>query len=249
MYRTSQKLLKKYHLPDFAFAIDGVHIFFDDKPCGIPQDRIAQAFFGRKLRYAVNAMVIGGPDRLIYDLNLASPGSFSDSTTWRCSTVKTILEGLHPKFLLAGDSGYSKSKIMVTPFSNEEALGDPHKRLFNLRLSGLRAEGSENFFGMWKRRWPIIKHVRLNHDKAMEAVFATAVLHNLCVHWNEPEPPMDGEDEIPDEFLNFNQGQVHVVDDRDRAAVRAEGEIVRNRLLANMPPPTSDERKMLGQTS
>ena len=62
MYRTSQKLLKKYHLPDFAFAIDGVHIFFDDKPCGIPQDRIAQAFFGRKLRYAVNAMVIGGPD-------------------------------------------------------------------------------------------------------------------------------------------------------------------------------------------
>ena len=41
---------------------------------------------------------------------------------------------------------------------------------------------------------------------------------------------MDGEDEIPGEFLNFNQGQVHVVDDLDRAAVRAEGEIVRNRL-------------------
>ncbi len=40
-----------------------------------------------------------------------------------------------------------------------------------------------------------------------------------------------------------------MVDDLDRAAVRAEGEIVRNRLLANMPPPTSDERKMLGQTS
>ena len=59
MYRTSQKLLKKYNLPDFAFAIDGVYIFFDDKPRGIPQDRITQAFFGRKLRYAVNAMVIG----------------------------------------------------------------------------------------------------------------------------------------------------------------------------------------------
>ncbi len=189
IYRTSQKLLKKYQLPDFAFGIDCVHIFFHDKPRCIPQDRIAQAFFGRKLRYAVNAMVIGGQDRLIYDLNLASPGSFSDSTTWRCSTVKTILKRLHPKFLLAGDSGYSKSKIMVTPFSNEEALGDPHKRLFNLRLSGLRAEGPENIFGMWKSRWPIIKHVRLNHDKAMEAVFATAVLHNLCVHWNKPEPP------------------------------------------------------------
>ena len=131
---------------------------------------------------------------------------------------------------------------MVKPFTNEEALGDPHKHLFNLRLSGLRAEGSENIFGMWKMRLPIIKHVRLNHYNAMEAVFATAVLHNYCVHRNEPELHMDGEDEIPGEFLNFNQGQVHVVDDLDRAAVGAEGEIVRNRLLANMPPPTSDER-------
>ena len=138
---------------------------------------------------------------------------------------------------------------MVKPFTNEEALGDPHKHLFNLRLSGLRAEGSENIFGMWKMRLPIIKHVKLNHDNAMEAVFATAVLHNYCVHWNEPELHMDGEDEIPDEFLNFSQGQVHVVDDLDPVAVRAEGEIVRNRLLANMPPPTSDECKMLCLTS
>ena len=128
---------------------------------------------------------------------------------------------------------------MVKPFTNEEALGDPLKRLFNLRLSGLRAEGSENIFGMWKMRLPIIKHVRLNHYNAMEAVFATAVLHNYCIHWNEPELHMDGEDEIPGEFLNFNQ--VHVVDDLDPAAVSAEEEIVRNRLLANMPPPTSDE--------
>ena len=98
--------------------LTGVHIFFDNKPHGIPKDRIAQAFFQRKLRYAVNAMVIGCPDRLIYDLNLASLGSISDSTTWRCYRVKMILEGLHPKFLVAGYSGYSKSRIMVKPFTD-----------------------------------------------------------------------------------------------------------------------------------
>ena len=45
IYHTSQKLLKQYHLHDFAFTIDVVHIFFDNKPHRIPKDRIAQAFF------------------------------------------------------------------------------------------------------------------------------------------------------------------------------------------------------------
>lgn len=135
---------------------------------------------------------------------------------------------------------------MVTPFSNDDALGDANKRLFNLRLSGLRAEGSENIFGVWKKGWPILKQVRFHHSNAIEVVFATAVLHNLSVlckqpQWNEED------DDIPPKFRNSNQGQVRVEDDLDRAAVRAEGEIVRNNLLANMPPPTAKERKQLAK--
>ena len=80
---SSVKQLTKYHLPGFAFAVAGVHIFFDDKSRNVPEEWIAQVFFGRKLCYAVNAEVIGGPDdRLIYDLDLGSLGFFSDSTTW-----------------------------------------------------------------------------------------------------------------------------------------------------------------------
>ena len=44
-----------------------------------------------KLKYAINAQVVGGPDNLIYDINLGSPGSFSDATTWRCSGIKNIV--------------------------------------------------------------------------------------------------------------------------------------------------------------
>ena len=63
----------------------------------------------RKLRYAINAQVVGGQDNLIYDINLGSPGSFS---TWRCSSVKPILEGHIPLYKLAVDSGIWSLRIM-----------------------------------------------------------------------------------------------------------------------------------------
>ena len=114
-------LEEKYSLPHFSYGVDGVFLFFEDKPQGIPHLRTQQSFFGRKCRYAINAQVVGGPDGLIYDLDLSSPGSFADSTTWRSSRVKPVLEQQHPLFRLAGDSGYPKSKLLVTPYSMAEA--------------------------------------------------------------------------------------------------------------------------------
>ena len=53
-------------------------------------------------------------------------------------------------------------------------------------------------------------------------------------------------DLIPPEFRNENQGEVVVVDMvNDRAAVRAEGDMVRNRLMENMPPPTVRELRLM----
>ena len=41
MYKTSEAILDKYHLSGFAFAVDGVHIFLDEKPRNILEERIA----------------------------------------------------------------------------------------------------------------------------------------------------------------------------------------------------------------
>ena len=53
--------------------------------------------------------------------------------------MKGILEAQHPKILVAGDAGYVKSKVLVIPFTNDEAMADP--RLLNLCHSGMRSKG------------------------------------------------------------------------------------------------------------
>ena len=114
----------------------------------LPPNRIAQTFFGRKFRYAINAQVLGGIDRIIYDLNLGSPGKFPDSITWRVSPVKIAVEQQPlPQFRVAGDSAYAKSRLLVTPYRTAEAAADPSKRLFNLRFCGMRTECTENIYG------------------------------------------------------------------------------------------------------
>ena len=193
-----QYLAEKYHLPGFGYGVDGVFLYFDEKPRGIPGDRPPQSFFGRKLRYAINAQVVGGPDGLIYNLDLSSPGSLTDSTTWRCSDVKPELEQRHPHYLIAGDSGYPKSKTLVTPYTTQEALNDDRKRLFNLRHSGLRTECTEHIFGRWKKRWPFVKYLRCHWDKACRCIYATAVLQNLSIMWDD-EMPDEPDDEDEDE--------------------------------------------------
>ena len=81
---------------------------------------------------------------------------------------------------------------------------------------------------------------------------ATAVLHNIAILWKEPDPEMDEEDDdqddVPPEFRNDQQGQVEVVNVvNDHAAVRAEGDVIRERLRANMPPPTVREQRVINR--
>ena len=85
------------------------------------------------LRYSINCQIIGGFDRRIYDVDLRSPGSFHDARIWKFSHAKVVIERRFPRYLLAGDQGYPKSEVLVIPYSDEEALHDPSKRLFNMR--------------------------------------------------------------------------------------------------------------------
>ena len=85
---------------------------------------------------------------LIYDVDFCCPGSFHDACVWRSiekhyfsyskvifrfSAVKQYLEQRFPHYLLAGDSAYPRSLVLVTSYSRAEARDDESKRLFNLR--------------------------------------------------------------------------------------------------------------------
>ena len=49
--------------------------------------------------------------------------AWSDSTTWRCSDAKVLIEGMNPPYRVLGDSGYPISKCLITPYSTDEAEG------------------------------------------------------------------------------------------------------------------------------
>ena len=84
-------------------------------------------------RYSLNVQIIGGIDRKIYDIDLRCPGSFHDARVWKFSEAKFAIERRFPRFYLAGDQGYPKSEVLITPYPDAEAEVDPDKKLFNLR--------------------------------------------------------------------------------------------------------------------
>ena len=81
----------------------------------------------------MNVQVVGGLDRLIYDVDFRCPGSYHDSRVWSFSEVKTVLENRFPRYFVAGDQGYPRSPILITPYSANEVDMDPSKKLFNIR--------------------------------------------------------------------------------------------------------------------
>lgn len=48
----------------------------------------------------------------------------------------------------------------------------------------------ERTIGVWKRRFPVLAYgLRLKIDTILAVIPATAVLHNIALAMNEPEPP------------------------------------------------------------
>ena len=47
---------------------------------------------------------------------------------------------------------------------------------------------------MWKQRFPCLRNLLRHYHKAKKTIIATAVLHNLSIHWNDQVP----DDEVSD---------------------------------------------------
>jgi hypothetical protein len=58
-------------------------------------------------------------------------------------------------------------------------------RLFNARLSGLRTVMSENVFGIWKKRFPVLRMLRTHYLTSKDIILATAILHNVAMKLGE----------------------------------------------------------------
>ena len=83
--------------------------------------------------------------------------------------------------------------------ADELARINIRKRLFNSRLSGLRTVMSENQFGVWKKRFPILKGLKTHFELSQKIVVATAILFNFGRMLNDDPPEDDDEEESDDD--------------------------------------------------
>ena len=62
--------------------------------------------------------------------------------------------------------------------------------LYNICHSQARVEMTENIYGIWKRRFPLIKHIRLHVKNSVCVKTASVILHNMAMEWNESLPKL-----------------------------------------------------------
>ena len=223
----------RFGLPRFFAGVDGVIMKFEEKPRMIPVGTVAQDFFNRKMCYAINVQVVGNDEHLILDIVADWQGANHDARIWDNSPVKGLIERQR-EFLIAGDSGYPISDVLMKPYPNREALVDPRKAEFNTRLSRLRTVSTENIFGIMKRKFPILKSLRAHHARARRVIYACAVLHNLSVRWRMEDEDEDEDDDNHDPAVPHFERIPIVADEAPLHVIRERGQIVRDQLMMGM---------------
>ena len=235
-----------YKLNNVIAGVDGCHFPFFGKPHGVPIGRDPLRFLNRKGFYSINEQVVGGYDRRIYDINLRAPGSYHDATTWLLAEPKAWFETRFPQRYVLGDSAYAQSDVLMTPYSEPESRQDDNKCLYNIRHSGSRVEMTENIYGMLKRRFPIVKCLRVDLGNAMNIIICTAILHNMALDFQDDLPNHDHPDYVADP--RFEDVQVQVINQVPINQRRLRAQLARyNWRHAMDPNPTEKERKKMAR--
>jgi len=181
--------------------------------------------------YAINVQVVGNDEHLILDIVADWQGANHDARVWDNSEVKGKIERQR-EFLVAGDSGYPISDVLMKPYPNREALNHARKTEFNTRLSRLRTVCTENIFGIMKRKYPILKSLRCHHSRARKVIYACAILHNLSIRWRMQDE--DDDDENYDPAVPAFERVPIIEDAAPLQVVRERGQIVRDQLMMGM---------------
>ncbi|KAJ8973882.1 hypothetical protein NQ317_019295, partial [Molorchus minor] len=116
------------------------------------------------------------------------PGSSNDINVFMNSALKARFEEGMGNCVMLGDSGYPVSKYLLTPL-----LHPQNEAEIRYNESQIRTRNPiERCIGVWKGRFPVLAlGIRLNLETAQEIIVATAILHNLAIIENEPEPDVN----------------------------------------------------------
>ena len=104
---------------------------------------------------------------------------------------------------------------------------DLKHRRFNAKLSGIRTICTENLFGVWKRRFPVLVTGLQNQAQLYPRNHCgVGVLHNYAILWSEPDA--DGLEGLPPPEDDDQDGQAENGARQGAAATRAAGQAYRD---------------------
>lgn len=188
----------------------------------------AETFRNRKGYFSINVQTICNANLEITDIVARWPGSTHDSTIFNNSVRKAHFEaGCYGNALLVVDGGYAVKSYAMSPLENPRT---PAEQLYN--ESQIRTRNPvERSYGVWKRRFPVLSlGMRIQLEKALTVIMATAVLHNMLRRRGEQLPPDDPDVQLPapwDELLQLGQMQ------NLESAQQSTGHFARNLLIAD----------------
>ncbi|XP_055839639.1 putative nuclease HARBI1 isoform X2 [Episyrphus balteatus] len=163
-------------------AIDCTHVRIQS-----PGGNNAELFRNRKGWFSINVQTVASADLKIIDIVARWQGSTYDQRIFNSSTLRQRFEdGEFEHFILIGDSGYSNTNYLATPFQN---VSNSVENLYN--ESQIRTRNYvERSYGIWKRRFPILATgLRCRVQTVQLIIIACAVLHNIAIDEKEPQTP------------------------------------------------------------
>ena len=196
---TNKWFLEYCGLPAISGVVDGSHI-----PIQSPGGTDAELFRCRKTFFSFNTQFVCDERLRIIDVVSGWPGSTHDSRIWNNSKLITDFETGVRQGILLGDSAYPLTPYLMTPYPhppNSRAKGKFNKAL-------CKARGSiERCIGVLKRRWPCLSRgLRCSHTNVPNIIVACAVLHNLCIKYNQSLY------ELEDLPVEADEDDIHAID-------------------------------------
>lgn len=177
-------------------------------------------FINRKGFFALNVQMITDAKMVVINIVARWPGSTHDSRIFANSRLNDYLANMQHRGYLVGDSGYPCLPYLMTPLRNPKT--DPERR-YN-RAHARTRNVVERTYGLMKRRFPCLLHLRSKLENSKAVIVAVAILQNVAILNRDPQP----EDE--DDGNNDNGDEDD--DDQDGMQDNRNGMIIRRNLIA-----------------
>ena len=164
-------------------AVDGTHV-----PWQPDLEEYMEDYHNYKGWYSILCVACVNSFYMFVDAEVGRPGRMSDSTATQLSyfyneMLKDSDSWLGPDGLLLSDGACGIGDFIMTPYPGTQLTNK--QQYFNFCLSSTRMF-VEQTFGMWKSRWRVlIKEQVVSHETMSLMIYATMILHNVCmVHGN-----------------------------------------------------------------